>query len=987
VIGALFFLGLALAAPVLAVASLVRSLRMQRELAELRAELDRLERRVSALGARPSPAVAPQPAVAPPPKPAPPPPEAVAPPPPPRPAPEPPKAPPRPVEPAAAVPRRPPEPPPPAPPRPPPAAPESPAFDWESLLGVRGAAWLGGVALVVAAIFFAKWAIDRGLITPELRIALLLLAGVGSLAWAEISLRRGFETTANAVSGAGIAILYIAFFAAYSLYHLLPLAVTFAMMALVTVVAGLLSIRYDAVFTAGLGLLGGFATPLVLSTGVDHPVGLFSYVLLLNLGIFTVAIRKRWPGFVLLALLGTFVIEVGWFGRFMSPEKMAVGLTAFLVLGLLYLVLPIAAAEEDDAALLQAGAAGATVPFVFAIALAGSARYAGEWPLLFGYLALLDAALVAIALLRGRIPLLIAGAAATAVTLPLWAGQGLARDRLWGPTIAAAGLVMLLNLPGRIGARWFAETLEEKAAGFELAGLAAWTGLGLYALVLVLRGLDEPPWAFLALLVVLTALLLERTRAHRVPGALLVGAFASSILIQIWFFHGTTGETLLRNLSVPLLFALALSIAAATRARVPADADEDDGGVVAAAFLAIAGVFGCLTSPELGRDPWPLFGSLALATVLVLLSGLRRDWPVLVPITLVVSAFFAFAWHDSYFHPSDVRLVLPIEAAFYVAFLALPFAAARWAARWTTRAEPWLASAIAGPLFFFVFYRAVVDTWGKGFIAAVPLALAAGEVAALAGVERRFRPGTEVQNRRRLDYLALFAAIALGFVAVAVPLQLDRQWITIGWALEAAAVWWLYRRLPHPALKLFGTALFVTVGVRLLLNPEVLRYQERGRPILNWLLYTYGVPALCCFAGAAFLARGAARRPRAALGANLLGLLLIFWLINGEIADYFSEGRYVEFTLERQFARDLTMSAAWAIYAVALLLIGIWRGVRSLRFLSLGFLLLTVAKVGVYDLANLPGLYRILSFAGLAAVLILVSLLYQRFVFLKERPS
>jgi uncharacterized membrane protein len=839
---------------------------------------------------------------------------------------------------------------------------------------------------VVAAVFFAKWAIDRGLITPELRIALLVLAGVGSLAWAEVSLRRGYETTANAVSGAGIAILYIAFFAAYTLYHLLPLPLTFALMALVTVVAGLLAIRYDAVFTAALGLLGGFATPLVLSTGVDRPVGLFSYVLLLDLGIFAVAVRKRWHGFVFLALLGTFVIEVAWFGRFMSPEKTAIGLGAFLVLGLLYLALPMAAGE-DDATLLQAGAAGGAVPLVFAIVLAANPRYADEWPLLFGYIALLDAALVAIAVARGRIALLIAGAGATAITLPLWAGQALAQERLWGPTIAAAALVALLNLPGRIAARLSKETFEENAVGFELAGLGAGIGLGLYALVLVIRGFDESPWAFLALLLVLTALLLERTGAHRLPGSLLAGSFALAILIQVWFFHGTGGETLLRNLSVPLLFALTLSIAAAVRARAPEDADEDDGGVVAAALIATAGVFGCLGSSELGRDPWPLFGALALALLLVLLSALRRDWPLLVPIALMVSAFFAFAWHDSFFHPSDLRLVLPIEAAFYAVFLVLPFAVARWARRWTTRPEPWLASALSGPLFFFVFYRTVVDTWGKAFIGAVPIALAAGEVAALAGIERRFRPGTEPQNRRRLDYLALFSAIALGFVAVAVPLQLDRQWITIGWALEAAAVWWLYRRLPHPALKLFGTALFVTVGVRLLLNPEVLRYQERGRPILNWLLYTYGVPALCCFAGAAFLSRGAASRPREASGANLLGLLLIFWLINDEIADYFSAGRYVQFTLERQFARDLTMSAAWAIYAVALLLIGIWRDVRPLRFLSLAFLLLTVAKVFLYDLSTLEGLYRILSFLGLGAALILVSLLYQRFVYLKERPS
>ena len=132
---------------------------------------------------------------------------------------------------------------------------------------------------MITAILLARLAIASGYVTPEIRVALMLLAGVGGLVWAELSLRRGYATTANAVSGAGIAVL-CAFFAAHSLYGLLPIGLTFGMMALVTVVAGLLSIRYNALPTAVLGLLGGFATPIALATVEDNPIGLFSYILL-----------------------------------------------------------------------------------------------------------------------------------------------------------------------------------------------------------------------------------------------------------------------------------------------------------------------------------------------------------------------------------------------------------------------------------------------------------------------------------------------------------------------------------------------------------------------------------------------------------------------------------------------------------------------------------------------------------------------------------
>jgi uncharacterized membrane protein len=266
------------------------------------------------------------------------------------------------------------------------------------------------------------------------------------------------------------------------------------------------------------------------------------------------------------------------------------------------------------------------------------------------------------------------------------------------------------------------------------------------------------------------------------------------------------------------------------------------------------------------------------------------------------------------------------------------------------------------------------------------------------GISRRFPPSAEAPRAlARLRYLALFATVALGFLATAIPLQLDRQWITVGWALLAAAICWLFGRLPHPALKYVALALFAAVGVRLLANGEVLRYEERGLPIVNWLLYTYGVPALCAFAGAFLLRRAEAARgeqpefdvlpgDRAFAPAfSLLGLLLVFALVNVEIFDWFSEGRYVTVDFDRRFARDLTFSAAWGAYAVALLIVGMWRRTKALRYVGAGFLVLTIVKVFVYDVWQLEKIYRILSFFGLGIGLFVVSVLYTRFFRDKEQ--
>lgn len=926
------------------------------------------------------------------------------------PTPAPPSPPParEPVAPAQAAPARPAHAAPPqrpAPPRVPPSPPPPPApsFDWENLLGLRGAAWVGGIAIAIAGLLFAKMAIERGFFTPELRVAVMLVSGVGALLGAELSLRRGYETTANAVSGAGIAILYTCFFAAHSLYHLLPLGLTFALMGLVTVVACVLSLRYDALFTALLGLMGGFATPIVLSTGVDRPLGLFAYILLLDLGLLGIALYKRWTSLAVLSLAGTFFIQVGWFGAHMSPAKMLIGLTAFLVFGLLYLFLPSRPGAAGQAAFARTGLVGGLVPFLFALMIAAQPRYAAEWPLLFGFIALLDVALVVVGLRRPEPLLIVGAAAATALTLPMWAAQGLAADALWGPSLCAAAIVVWLNLPARLAPVLGAADEEASRRWvYEFAGVLAAAGLGLYAFVLVGRGFGEPPWTFVALLAILGALALERTGPARLAGVAVLAPASLAVLAQVWFFRTTDGPDLLRNLALPLLIAIGASLVATLRAarRGRAEAErtvEDEAGVLLSAGVALAGLFGCLTSSRLGGDPWPLFAALAVLAALFVNSGLRREWLALLPATLVAVAAYAFFWQAAYFQPGDLGVVLPFYAGFVLAFAALPFALSpERAPALARRATPWVTAALTGAAMFVPLHAAVTRGWGKAWIGLLPLALGALALLGLRGVVARFPPQKtrgRGDNERRLDLLALFAAVALGFVALAIPLQLERQWITVAWALEAAAVWWLLERLPHRGLRLFGALLFACVGARLLLNwDNVLAYQERGWPILNWLLYTYGMPALACLVGAAFLRRADARHPGRATpaffapAAGFLGLVLIFALINLEIADFYSSGPFVAFDWERRAARDLTMSLAWGVYAIVLLVIGVWRAGRALRLIGLGFLVLTVLKVFLVDLSKLEGVYRILSFLGLGIALVLVSLLYQAFVVRKERP-
>jgi uncharacterized membrane protein len=106
----------------------------------------------------------------------------------------------------------------------------------------------------------------------------------------------------------------------------------------------------------------------------------------------------------------------------------------------------------------------------------------------------------------------------------------------------------------------------------------------------------------------------------------------------------------------------------------------------------------------------------------------------------------------------------------------------------------------------------------------------------------------ESPGERTPGRLAMVAGTVLAFITVAIPLQLEKQWITIGFALLAAALAWLWRRIPHNGLVYWTGGLLLTVFVRLVLNPEVFSYHPRAAmAILNWYLYTYVVSATAFF--------------------------------------------------------------------------------------------------------------------------------------------
>lgn len=880
-------------------------------------------------------------------------------------------------------------PPTPPPAGPPPAGPSAPASPsgapkggWERWIGVVATAGLGAVVLVIAGFYFFRFAVDAGYLGPTVRVILGTLTGLSLVVGSERALRRETPVLANWLAGAGVAILYTSFWAGTALFELIPTLAGFGLMAGVTVVAGVLSVRRDSLAIAGLGLLGGFSTPVMLASGSDNTLGLFGYILLLDLGIVAIARKKQWPWLALFALLGTTVYQGLWIlGR---ADSLGMALLIVSVFAALFALAPVGieSKEDEPAHGLWRGASfiGLLLPFFFTLYFALHAKLGSDlWPLGL-FMGLLSAVAIYVGQ-RDRAPHLAQGAAAASLAVVFaWVVQHpLDGARTWEFLGTLAGLTLLHGL-----------ALERLAQAPRLA--AATTTLGGLALTVLASGAAPPNlWPFFAYWLFTLVGAYRQAKLTATPAAQPLAA--ALVALGLGLFHAVhQGED--GGFSEPTYYALAGFVLIATHALAllrrdaPARTLAERGAVLASAILVAASM--ASDTPYLAA-PATVLGAIALYSVLGLLGSTRLGDGRWVLVLMGVAALAQVRWTltEPDLTGGAGRVGFGLQAMTLLVFLLWPLLAARRLREdlWT-----WRAAALA-PIFWFVSLRELyLALFGAEAIGLLPIFLGA-LVLGVAITSRARGPRDEADRRTAFVWLI---GVTTGFVTLAIPLQLENEWVTIAWALEGAVLVGLWKRLTHPGLRHFGFALLMTVSVRLVFNPWLLEYHLRGEvPGLVWLSYTFLVPVGCLlFAGAVLrgrerehmakwerdLFRGTEISPYATLSV-LAAVAAGFVYVNLVVFDIYVDGEHLVIPSDRMPARDLTLSLTWAVYGLVLLVAGVRSRSRGLRGLSLLLVLVTVGKVFLYDLGALEDLYRVASLAGLAVSLILISFAYQRFVF------
>jgi len=861
----------------------------------------------------------------------------------------------------------------------------TPPISLEAFMGVKLFAWLGGLALFLGVVFFIKYSFDHNLITPVMRVTIGAMVGLGLVAGGWFVPREKYAVTGQTLCATGVVILYGVIFGGHALYGFFGLGLSFALMAVVTAGAFLLAVAMEAQVVAILGLLGGFLTPILLSTGEDRPLALFSYIALLNAGLFAVALRKKWQYLVALAAVATVFMQWGWSFSYFAPHKVFTSGWVFLGFECLFL-LPFWLSNREDSGDVWTISASSLMG-ASALGLCGallSYPELGQKPwIVLSFALLADAGLVVLPLRRTALHLVpAAGGGIAFLLLACWNEGYLSRPLLpwalgyfvafaafhtavpiflkrlrpsaesshWAQIFPALSLVLMLWPAVRIGSStllWSAVLLADLAA----IALAVYTAsiLGIVA-ALMLTLLAAGLWLFQM-----------PVETPDLLGLLtVVSGFAALFCVASAFLQRRFSERAAGALSKDYERE-ALQFLPSVSAILP--------------FVLLVSVVERLNL----ANPSPVFGvGLLLIVMLLALAQWSRN-EALPLIGLGCGLFLEHAWFFGHSSAATGFALLAWPLVFSAVFFAFPFL---FQSRTSPSIMPWASAALAAPLHYGLISDAVSVLWPdfwKSAAGLVPAMLALPLLAAMEYHRRAFPR----ENPARLPVLAWYGGTALFFITLIFPAQFDREWLTISWALEGAALLWLWNKIPHQGLKITGFGLLCIVFARLALNLEVFGYHERsGTPIFNWYLYTYGIPAATMFIGGRFVTPPRHRIGDFNICATLftLGTILCFLLLNIEIADFFATGPTLTFDFTGSLARDMTYSIAWSLFALVMLFIGMTRHVSAIRYAGIALLVVTLLKLFLHDLANLDQLYRIGAFIAVAIVLMGASYLYQRFL-------
>lgn len=782
---------------------------------------------------------------------------------------------------------------------PPVAAPPRPTL--ETALGTRWAVWIGGIALALGGIFLVRYSIEAGWFGPAARVTLAALFGLALLAAGEAVRRFDFRLPAPGAStayipailtAAGAFTLFATVYAAYALYGFIGSGAAFLLLGAIGVATMLLALVHGQAL-AGVGLVGSFVTPVLVSSEAPNAWALFGYLAIVLVASVALARLRSWRLLASAAFAASGLWTLLYLSEMRPVDLDVVLFTSAVSVAVLSLVWM---RSHQPASRLFPSSVVAFFLAVTALAL------------------MTDPVLQAGGGVRNGTGLLL-----VMLLVAVWRGEAL--PLLVGAAAAAVLVYVRAALVGTFSLSILGEPLDIE--GFStLPDVAA---LRLPAGVLAI--------AFLAL-----GFWRARALVARAPRTAVFWAACATIVPLVaaagcWLALGNPDiDPGYAAATLAAALALAVGGEAIARAENPALT-----GGHAVTFALAGAAAGLVLAIHMGAGPATTTILVAVASLIPAFATRLRAYPVLgwLSVAAAVVVLLRAAVDPTVVGAAALgrtpvfNMLLPAYG-----IPALAFAACAWQLARTTDGRPRLAMEALAALFALLTAAMLTrHAMQGGIIDGGPPSLAEQSV---------------------------YTLIALGFGAVLISIDLKSpssvmRWGSIGLGVVSVAA--------------------IVIQHFLALNPLFTNESTGAIVFFNLLFLGYLLPALAA-GGLAWYARG--RRP--AWYVAMLGLAsaaLAFAYATLSVRRIF-KGEYLGWRSGLGQVETYAYSALWLAMGVGLLVAGARSGSYALRAASGALIAIAVAKVFLFDMSNLEGVLRALSFIGLGVVLIGIGLFYQR---------
>lgn len=211
--------------------------------------------------------------------------------------------------------------------------------NFEKYIGENLFGKIGILIFIIGIGFFVKYAIDQNWINETARTLMGYAVGAGMLVLAE-RLHKRYHTFSSLLAGGAFGIYYLITAIAFHYYALFSHTIAFVILCVTTIFMSAVSVLYDRKELAVTALVGGFIAPFIISTDSSSIISLQIYITILNIGMFCLAMYKKWAILPMVSFAFTYIILWGTtaLGSFSDSEAVTTYPTLFAFATLFYVI-------------------------------------------------------------------------------------------------------------------------------------------------------------------------------------------------------------------------------------------------------------------------------------------------------------------------------------------------------------------------------------------------------------------------------------------------------------------------------------------------------------------------------------------------------------------------------------------------------------------------------------------------------------------------